>query len=279
MTLDLKSPALVIPAEVRSRLVRKVWQCVALCVVGIPVVLALFPAVGLRWERAIIVPYQLSSEWLSIGGLAAGVALVAFCWQPTKPFVILIHEFGHALAAALTGGVPIMVVMNPDSSGTARVCYSSSSRLARSVVALAGELAPGLAALGGAIALHAENSYPWLVLNALLLGVLSIGLARSPTVVVTCVFVLVTVALMTLVWPWLTPALSGLLVAIWGVGGVRCACEQFYDITRDGELFYRRRLSDSEHVEGYLGISASVVSGGQLIGAVLLAACAAWVAI
>ena len=219
-------------------------------------------------------PSYLTDDRLSVGALVFAGVLISFRWHLLRPFITLIHEIGHALAAALLGGQPLSITMSPDGSGLAVTSHPSPSRFVRSCVSYAGELAPGLAALGGAAALSADNAYAWLFLNSLVLLVVFIGLARSTSITVVILFVLGGIGFYLFVWPWTAPAIAGFLIGIWSFGGCRSAYEQMTGMRRMRLLGSKPRLYDAERVQQMTGVPAPVIAKSQFIVSIALAICA-----
>lgn len=257
---------------------RIAWRVISLLLLGALLVLALFPSIQGPWERSIPMPAEVELSHLYAGAIVIGLAAVVFGWRSTRFFVTLIHELGHSTAAALLGGHPLKITMARDSSGLATSRYSGSSWFVGSVVSLAGYLAPGIACLGGAAAIEAGNSYLWLLLTGSFLIIILIGLARSFTVMFVTAVVIAVVGSVVWWWPWAAPAVAGVLIAIWGLGGVRSAREQFGDLGRmtaaGGDLL----LCDSENVQRLTHVPARLVATGQLLGAFGLAAVSMWIA-
>ena len=252
---------------------RRLWQLVALLVLAIPIVLILFQGSSRELERGAISLSPFVVELMAVTGLAIGGALIAFQWTVIFPFVILIHEIGHALAGALLGGRPMKIMMDRDGSGIATIRHSSPSRLLHACIGLVGEIAPGLAALGGAIALRTDNAYGWLFLNSLLLFVILIGLARSPTVISVILFVLVGIALYLWLWPWMAPLTAGFFMGIWGFGGCRSTFGQMKGMRKMRLMAADPILYDAEKVQLITGVSALVVAKTQHYAALFLAIC------
>ncbi len=251
---------------------RRAWQLIALLLIGALLALAFIPSIQLPWIRFVPTPPQVTPIRLEIGGVALGTLSVIFRWRPTRFFVTLLHELGHSLAAAITGGHPIRITMARDSSGVAPFHFAGGSRLSLSMIYYSGYLAPGVASIGGAAAIRSDNSLAWILLTVTFLLVILLGLARSFTVIVVTVVVISATAAVLWWWPWATPAMAALLATTWGLGGIRCAREQFGSIgvplgVADGQV----HVTDSENVQRLLHVPARLVATSQLVAAILLA--------
>lgn len=249
---------------------RRAWQLIALLLVVVLGVIALAPSIEPGWIHQRSIPPQLAGLKIELCGALLGPFAVITIWRPTRFLVTLLHELGHALTAALLGGHPIRVTIASDSSGRALSRYSPDARLGPAVVAYAGYVAPGIAAVGGAAACRAGNAQFWVLVTAVFLVLALLGLARSLAMgVVTLGVIGATGSVMWWV-PWAAPGIAGLLVGIWGLGGIRCAQEQFRSMSRTARAANPDMTPDSVAVQQRLGVPAYLVATSQLIASIAL---------
>jgi hypothetical protein len=203
-------------------------------------------------------------------GLVAVVfalALAAACYRPTWLVLryadTLTHELGHALVAAALGGRPGAVSIRMDSSGLAQ-WSGNMGRIRRSVVALAGYLAPPLVGLSGLQSYRAGYSTLWLAVAAAVCLTAVLVLLRNLFGFIVAASVSAALVTVLTYLPDLAPMATVFASTVLVVSGARSAL---------GHLRLRDMTgSDAVAVREALFIPARLVAAGQLVVAVALGA-------
>jgi hypothetical protein len=113
-----------------------------------------------------------SINWNFVGLLGVMLALLFFFWEtpfvyPIKIFVVLLHEISHGIAAVLTGGSIVKILITPDQGG---LCYTAGGW--RFLVLSAGYLG---SMLWGGLILLAAGRTNWDKGIATLMGLCILG--------------------------------------------------------------------------------------------------------
>ena len=154
-------------------------------------------------------------------GLSVGALLVWFprTWRVVRFAVTFVHELGHAVAVGMVGGVPMALVLEPNSAGrTSHLLPAGTMR--RVTTAMAGYPAPAIAAL--------------FLTQLLVLGqpVLSVVIASglgcavlvlwARNLLAACAsLLLIGIGLLALSPPWVLYSATGVFISILAVGGIR----------------------------------------------------------
>lgn len=166
-------------------------------------------------------------------GSFVGVLLCFLCWGLIRNAVTAAHEAGHAVVALCLGGQLSSIRIRFDTSGETQ-WLSERSRLCRGLCAAAGYPAP--MALGLLLAwLLGKEWARWGLLGCAVLCVLSIPLWRGAWTVVVGVLGAVVLGVGTWFGGTTAAALTGAVIAISTVGGLRAAGEAIARTTTRGD--------------------------------------------
>jgi len=180
------------------------------------------PASGFHHARAFTIHVVPRPHFeILIVGIAAGAAIVysSRTWRTARYAVTFIHELGHAVSVGMVGGVPMALVIEPNSAGrTTHLLPEGTAR--RVVTAAAGYPAPAIAALFLAQLLVFGDPAASAVVAAALGGAVLVLWARNVRAAIGSIL-LAAVGLLAFCAPWVLFISMGLFIGVLAIGGFR----------------------------------------------------------
>ena len=212
---------------------------------------------------------------LLFAGMAAGAAIVysSRTWRTARYAVTFIHEIGHAVLVGMVGGVPMALVIEPNSAGrTTHLLPEGTAR--RVATAAAGYPAPAVAALFLAQLLVFGNPAASAVVTAVLGGAVLVLWARNVRAVIGSIL-LASICLLAFCAPWVLFISMGLFISVLAFGGFRSSYEAAslptIDITPNDSLSIHEATGLPPRM---VGVAFCIATGALVAGtlAVLLRA-------
>lgn len=178
--------------------------------------------------------------------LAFGFVFLRFKWA--HHLDTLIHEFGHALVAALLGGEPKAIRLNTDTSGVTHFAMRKPGRLKALLTSAAGPLASAVTLVVGASYIQAGRASIFLLAAVVVLALVLISTMRNVwgwvVGMATSAALVASVFISTGFWPGLyLPGADGYVVA--GITGVAAGIA-FRQTVR------RRKFASNASDEGHI---------------------------
>lgn len=202
---------------------------------------------------------------LVVGTLALALAAAMYrpLWLVVRYIDTLVHELGHAMWAAVVGARPGAISIHLDSSGLAHSWWSGQpGRVRRSVVALAGYLAPPIVGFSAVQAYRTGYGALWLTVAAAITAFALAVLLRNVMAVVVAIVVLGVAVVILTQAPSTAGEASVLVGTVLAVTGIRSALNHLRLARTDG--------SDAATVHTALRIPARFVAFMQVAAATVL---------